>query len=64
MDTTRKYPRTLREAFPYEADYACAIERTPRRSRAPRWVYVLLAMLFARMAWTLIESVRMWWSTL
>jgi hypothetical protein len=25
--TTRKHPRTLNEAFPGGADYACAIER-------------------------------------
>jgi hypothetical protein len=24
---TRSYPRTLNEAFPHTADYACAVER-------------------------------------
>ena len=26
MNTTRKYPRTLNEAFPKSAAYACAVE--------------------------------------
>ncbi len=27
---TRRYPRTLNEAFPRTAEYGCAIERTTR----------------------------------
>ena len=26
MDTTRRYARSMREAFPQDASYACAIE--------------------------------------
>lgn len=29
--TTRRYARTLHEAFPADARHACAIERSPRR---------------------------------
>lgn len=31
METTRRYPRTLNEAFPTDASYACAIERCDDR---------------------------------
>lgn len=31
MDTTRRYPRTLNEAFPSDASYACSIERGAAR---------------------------------
>lgn len=31
MNTTRRYPRTMREAFPKDTDYACAIEGPEKR---------------------------------
>lgn len=37
-NTTRRYPRTLTEAF-YDADRACAIERPARRSD---WLWAAL----------------------
>jgi hypothetical protein len=33
METTKKFARTMNEAFPHGVDYACAIERY----RAPKW---------------------------
>jgi hypothetical protein len=35
MNTTRKFPRTLREAFPRDAQHAYAIER--HRAPMPLW---------------------------
>ena len=34
METTRRYPRTLNEAFPSDASYACAIERCEDRAHS------------------------------
>ncbi len=34
MNTTRKYPRTLDEAFPGDARYAFAVERVANRASA------------------------------
>ena len=35
METTRRYSRTLNEAFPGTADYACAIEGPQQYDRLP-----------------------------
>lgn len=40
---TRKYPRTLNEAFPHGAEYGCAIERPTRSGRAFGAVWNFLA---------------------
>lgn len=34
MNTTRKYPRTLQEAFPHDAKWAYAIEKVDTRVEA------------------------------
>jgi hypothetical protein len=34
---TRRYPRTLREAFPRDVDYACAVERPEPARQVLRW---------------------------
>lgn len=41
---TRKYPRTLNEAFPRTAEYACTIER-PARYALRTWPRVLVAIV-------------------
>lgn len=41
----RKYPRTLNEAFPRTAEYACTIER-PTRYALRTWPRVLVAIVF------------------
>lgn len=56
MDTTRRYPRTLNEAFPNDASYACAIERC--EDRANSFFAVILACAvsvasFLFLAWVL-----------
>lgn len=39
---TRRYPRTLGEAFPNSTHYACSVERpAPRYPRALWWVTAL-----------------------
>lgn len=46
MTTTRCYPRTTREAFPGDVDYACPIERSyPKRIWATYAWIVLLTIL-------------------
>jgi len=45
---TRRYPRTLAEAFPHGPEYGCAIERpAPRRTRLGVLVCVLLVGIIA-----------------
>jgi len=45
---TRRYPRTLAEAFPHGPEYGCAIERpAPRRTRLGLLVCVLLVGIIA-----------------
>jgi hypothetical protein len=52
-DTTRKYPRTLHEAFPYDADYAHAITRYTNPHRLNYWaiwgfvIFLCLSLFFA-----------------
>lgn len=45
---TRRYSRTLNEAFPFGAEYGCAIER-PAPNRAPRllWAGIIALALLA-----------------
>ena len=51
-DTTRRYPRTLNEAFPGSATYACAIEGPPQRQRTGA---VLVAIVIAALTvWAVI----------
>lgn len=52
---TRKYPRTLNEAFPNTADYACAVER-PAESCAD----ILLAVAIGIGLAALLIA---WWSS-
>ena len=44
MDTPRKYPRSLNEAFPRTAEYACSVEvgRRPLLWYVSRWVRMML----------------------
>lgn len=37
---TRRYSRSMAEAFPYGAEYGCAIEKPSRRYRAAGWAMV------------------------
>jgi len=41
---TRRYARTLDEAFRHTADYGCAVTRY-ERPRAPRLVWVVVVVL-------------------
>lgn len=52
METTRKFPRTLQEAFPedthHRAEYGCAIIRTEKRqSYWPEWVMLCAVCVLA-----------------
>lgn len=44
---TRKYPRTLNEAFPRGTEYAASIERTRRTDWSGFWIVVGCAALMA-----------------
>lgn len=45
---TRRYPRTLAEAFPRGPEYGCAIERpAPRKTRLGVLVCLLIVALLA-----------------
>lgn len=46
---TRRYPRTLADAFPHTADYACSLTRTRRASNRTAWV--ILAVLLGLLLW-------------
>lgn len=48
MNTTRKFARTLAEAFP--ADYADPIERPPKRMRFVDLVVICFAVVLALLA--------------
>lgn len=53
MDTTRRYPRTIQEAFPRSVERACAVERVSRRARFPwRAACAALAVLWLLFAVT------------
>jgi len=45
--TTRRYPRTLNEAFPTGTTYAASIERSRRRDRSGIWIVIGCAALMA-----------------
>ena len=49
--TTRRYPRTMAEAFPRDAGYACAIEH--HRIVRGTGPLVVLALLAALLVWGL-----------
>jgi hypothetical protein len=43
---SRKYPRTLNEAFPHGAAYGCAVTRYQRPGRvAPVWIVLALLLI-------------------
>jgi hypothetical protein len=48
---TRRYPRTLNEAFPHGPHYGCAIER-PAPNRAPRLLWAGIAALVLLALWS------------
>lgn len=48
MDTTRRYPRTLSEAFK-DPDYACAIERYKTPSH--EWTLYIVSIVAVIMIW-------------
>jgi len=43
--TTRRYPRTLSEAFPSGYEYAASIERQRRSDWSAVWIIVIMALL-------------------
>lgn len=43
-DTTRRYPRTMQEAFPRDAQWAYAVERTDTRVEALAGVVLAAAI--------------------
>ena len=49
-NTTRRYPRTLHEAFPADASYACAIEH--HRVVRGSGTLVVLALLAVLVVWS------------
>lgn len=48
---TRKYPRSLSEAFPHTAEYGCSIEA--RRRRRTHWALgvAIVSLLCAAVVW-------------
>ncbi len=48
---TRRYPRTMAEAFPHGPEYGCAIER-PAPNRAPRLLWAGLIALVLLALWS------------
>jgi hypothetical protein len=57
--TTRRYPRTLREAFPRDADYACAIER-PDASKGVMRVVSRIAIIIMLVAIAMHALTTIW----
>lgn len=55
---TRRYPRTLNEAFPHGVDYGCAIDR-PETSGEKLAGVALAVAISAGLAWLLV----CWWSS-
>lgn len=41
---TRKYPRTMQEAFPRTVEYACAVDR-PARHSLSSWPRIIVAIV-------------------
>jgi len=56
-DTTRRYPRTLQEAFPADRQWAYAVKRTSRRMDAVGGV-LLASLIGLCLALALVH----WWS--
>jgi len=56
-DTTRKFPRTLNEAFPQDRQWAYAVERTSRRMDAVGSV-LLASLIGLGLALALVH----WWA--
>jgi len=56
MQTTRKFSRTMSEAFPNTAHYACSIERVRRYEEA--FGFVLATVIGVVLAGVLV----IWWS--
>lgn len=53
--TTRRYPRTLAEAFPRDARHACAIEHFGRRRVDTLFGCAVIAALIVTVAVTLVH---------
>lgn len=50
---TRKYPRSLNEAFPHTADYACSVERPMfARDRVASWAVGLMLVVAVVVLWS------------
>ncbi len=47
---TRKYPRTLNEAFQHTADYACSVERAQHKDRINVAAVVAILAILATIA--------------
>jgi hypothetical protein len=47
---TRRFPRTLDEAFPQSTRYACAVERPPRRYPRTLWIALAAGLIAALLA--------------
>jgi len=54
--TTRRWPRTMNEAFPGGTEYACAIERSRRTDFSCVWIVLIAAALIAA-PWAIMA----WW---
>ncbi len=55
--TTRKHPRTLDEAFPFGADYACAVTRPGNRHEyLADWALAII------IAFCLAAAMVSWWA--
>ena len=55
---TRKYPRTLDEAFPFDTDYACAITRpSTRGERLLDWTLGIIVAV------CLAAALVNWWAS-
>jgi hypothetical protein len=53
---TRKYPRTMNEAFPNSPEYAQAIERCDTHAGSGLFEFILLLIILAALAFSIS-----WW---
>ena len=53
---TRKYPRTMNEAFPNSPEYAQAIERCDTHAGSGLFEFILLLIVIAALAFSIA-----WW---
>jgi hypothetical protein len=53
---TRRYPRTMNEAFPNTAEYAQAIERCDTHAGSGLFEFILLLIVLAALAFSIA-----WW---